>query len=159
MNVNVEKSKLVHFCGKRVQRSNFIFQFGLSNFEYVCKYLGILLDEFIDFNSCASHLADSASRDLGAVISKFRQFRNVGIKTYNKLYKAMVVPIMDYISEVWGFKEFEQCSRIQTRATCFYLGVHNRAPIAAYIQETWLDFTKIPTLCKYAETMEPPFDS
>ena len=60
MNVNVEKSKIVHFCGKRVRRSNFMFQFGESNFEYVCKYkyLGILLDEFMDFNSCASHLAD-----------------------------------------------------------------------------------------------------
>ena len=60
MNVNVEKSKIVHFRGKRVRRSNFMFQFGESNFEYVCKYkyLGILLDEFMDFNSCASHLAD-----------------------------------------------------------------------------------------------------
>ena len=130
MNVNFEKSKIVHFRGKPVRRSNFMFQFGQSNFEYVCKYkyLGILLDEFMDFNSCASHLADSASRVLGAVIAKFRQFRNVGFKTFDKLYKAMVVPVMDYGSEVWGFKEFEQCSRIQNRATCFYLGVHNRAP-------------------------------
>ena len=36
---------------------------------------------------------------------------------------------MDYESEIWGFKEFEQCSRIQNRAT--YSSVHNRAPIAA----------------------------
>ena len=43
----------------------------------------------------------------------------------------MVVPVMDYGSDVSGFKEFEQCSQIQNRATCFYLGVHNRAPIAA----------------------------
>ena len=43
----------------------------------------------------------------------------------------MVVPVMDYGSEVWGFKVFEQCNRIQNRATCFYLDVHNRAPIAA----------------------------
>ena len=43
----------------------------------------------------------------------------------------MVVPLMDYGSEAWGFKEFEQCSRIQNQATCFYSGVRNRAPIAA----------------------------
>ena len=85
----------------------------------------------MDFNVCASHLANSTSRALGVVISKFRKFRNVGFKTFDKLYKAMVISVMDYGSEVWGFKDFEQCGRIQNRATCFYLGVHNRAPIAA----------------------------
>ena len=85
----------------------------------------------MNFNSCASHLADSASRALGAAISKLRQFRNAGFKTFDKLYKAMVVPVMDYGSEVWGFKEFEQCDRIQNRAACFYLDVHSRAPRAA----------------------------
>ena len=48
MNVNVEKSTIVHFRGKRSRRSTFMFQFGESHFEYVCKYkyLGILLNEF-----------------------------------------------------------------------------------------------------------------
>ena len=65
----------------------------------------------------------------------------------------MFVPVMDYGSEVWDFKEFEQCSRIQNRATCFYLGVHNKAPIAALQGDIgWI-------LPKFADTMEPLFDS
>ena len=49
----------------------------------------------MDINSCASHLANSASIAVEAVISKFRQIRNVAFKTFDKLYKAMVVPLMD----------------------------------------------------------------
>ena len=84
----------------------------------------------MDFNTCASHLADSASTALGVVISKFRSFRNIGFSTFSKLFDAMVVPVMDYGSAIWGFKDFPQCNRIQNRAMCYYLGVHSRAPIA-----------------------------
>ncbi len=47
----------------------------------------------------------AAGRELGSVISKFKCFRNVGFKTYSKLYHSGVVPILDYCSGVWGFQK------------------------------------------------------
>ena len=51
----------------------------------------------------------------------------------------MVALVMDCGPEVWVFKEFEQCSRIQSLATCFYLGVHNIAPLATL--QGYIDWT------------------
>ncbi len=39
------------------------------------KYLGILLQEHLDFNIKASVLASAAGRILGAIISKFKSFK------------------------------------------------------------------------------------
>jgi hypothetical protein len=50
--------------------------------------------------------------------------------TYTKLYKACVVPVMDYSSEIWGFKNYTKPNVIQNRAMRIFLGVHRFAPVA-----------------------------
>ena len=51
MNVNIGKTKIIHFRKKRVLRTEFEFHFGTSKLE-ICenyKYLGVVLNEFVDF--------------------------------------------------------------------------------------------------------------
>ncbi len=50
------------------------------------KYLGIILQEHLDFNVTASVLASAAGRALGAIISKFKSFKNAGFNTFSKMY-------------------------------------------------------------------------
>ncbi len=74
----------------------------------------------------------TVDRALGSVISKFKYFRNVGFKTYSKLYHLGVIPILDYCSGVWGFKKGIPAIR-------YFLGVHSKTPILALEGDTgWL---------------------
>ena len=58
------------------------------------RYLGIILDEHLTFTSCTKTLAESAGRALGGIISKSRTIKDLGFKTYSKLYEAGVAPIL-----------------------------------------------------------------
>ena len=40
------------------------------------------------------------------------------------------MPVANYASEIWGYKDFQCCRNIQNRAMRYYLGVHKFAPIA-----------------------------
>ncbi len=69
------------------------------------KYLGVYLDEYLDYQTIANTLSGAAGRALGSVIWKFKSFRNVGFKTYSKLCHSGVIPILEYCLGVWGFKK------------------------------------------------------
>ena len=65
--------------------------------------------------------------------------KDCSFKTFEKLYVAGVVPILDYASAVWGYKDFKSIDDLQNRAMRFYLGVHKFAPILGLEGETgWL---------------------
>ena len=66
------------------------------------KYLGLVLDEFLNYDTTATVLAESGGRALGAVYSKFKQLKGLGYNTYTKLYNTGVTPILDYCSGVWS---------------------------------------------------------
>jgi hypothetical protein len=95
------------------------------------KYLCVFFDEHLTFEYCASILGNSAGRALGGVIAKFKQFKNVGYKTYTKMYEAAVVPVSDYASGVWGYKDYISHNNVHNRALRYFLGVHRFAPNAA----------------------------
>ena len=48
-------------------------------------------------------------------------------KNYTKVYDSGVVPIMDYASGVWGFKNYDKPQVVHNRAQRAFLGVHRYA--------------------------------
>ena len=132
LKLNIDKSQVIHFRKKNVQQTDYMFKVCNANINITAeyRYLGIIFDEFLNFNSCAETLSKAASRALGGVISKFKQFKNVGFRTFSKLYQAAVVPVMDYCASVWGYRNTLQCTNIQNNAVRYFLGVHKKAPIA-----------------------------
>ncbi len=82
---------------------NFTFDNSPLNVVNKYKYLGIILEEHLDFNLTASVLANAAGRALGAVISKFKTLKNVGFSTFSKMYHSHVVLITDYSSGIWDY--------------------------------------------------------
>ena len=133
LKVNESKSKIVHFRSNRQKRTNFKFQYGPHFMDKVpdYKYLGIFLDEFMNLEKCSKTLADSGGRALGAVWSKFKLMKDVGIKTYTKMYDSGVVPILDYGSGVWSFLGKNKSQLIQNKAIRYFLGVHSFAALSA----------------------------
>ncbi len=67
MRVNIKKTKIILFRTKTQPRTDFNFMFNNEIVECVdkYKYLGIILDQYLDFNITATVLASSASKALG----------------------------------------------------------------------------------------------
>jgi hypothetical protein len=95
------------------------------------KYLGVVLDQFLNYKVTSEILASAGGRALGAVLTKYRSLNGMGFNTFQKLYHSCVCPILDYASGVWGLKSFDKIDHIQNRAIRSFLGVHNFAPSLA----------------------------
>ena len=64
------------------------------------KYLGLVINEFLDFNVTAKMVAKSTSRALSLVIGKCKGFGSKLYECYTKLFNAIIQPRIDY---VWLF--------------------------------------------------------
>ena len=106
--INNEKSQVVHFRKKRKVRTTFSFSIGSMNIKTVerYKYLGVTLNENLDFRESAQELAEAGGRALGGLISKFKVHKNIGYHTFTKLFDHGVKPITDYCSSIWGFANY-----------------------------------------------------
>ena len=130
---NANKSNVLHVRQSHVHRTDFSFTLGevlLHKVEQY-KYLGIVINEHVDYNVTAKILADAANRALGSIINKYKSINGLGYNTYTKLFNSGVCPIMDYGSEIWGYKMFPHIDAIQNKAIRVFLGVHRFAPLAA----------------------------
>ena len=72
LSVNTEKTQVRHIRKHQTQRTDYAFQFGGSFLRVTesYRYLGLDINEYINFSHCASVLHDAASRALGALVSK-----------------------------------------------------------------------------------------
>lgn len=100
--VNQDKTQIVHFRHKLVERSPFGFTLGSVVLTYTdqYKYLGLTLDEHLILKEAVSVLAQSAGRALGSVINKVKHCGALGFHTYTQLYNSRVCPVSDYASGV-----------------------------------------------------------
>ncbi len=142
LSVNINKTKVVHYRAEKANCSDFCFEWEGSQIEIVSgyKYLGVFLDEFLKFDTHCEALRNSAGRALGKIISKFSYFRNIGFKTFNKLFESNVESIMSYGVSCLGLKDFG-FEKVQSRALRYFLGVHPKTPIPALYGEVgWIPF-------------------
>jgi hypothetical protein len=130
MRINVKKTKIVHFRTPSQPKTEYNFLFNNEIVQCVdkYKYLGIILDEHLNFNTTVTVLAGSANRALGSIYTKFNKLKGLGFTTFTTLYNSGVAPILDYCSGIWGYQNFEKIDTVQNRALRFYLGVHKFAP-------------------------------
>ena len=93
LKVNINKQNVM----QRKPRSRQEFKY---NGQEICKvssykYLGVYLDEHMDFNECSHVLSESASRALGGVINELKMLRDCGYETFTTLFEAGVSSILD----------------------------------------------------------------
>jgi hypothetical protein len=98
LNVNFEKTKIVHFRNPSVPRTNEIFLLGEKQLGVVSKYqyLGLLLTEFLHYNEMAKAVARLAGGALSLLIVKSRAHGGFHFDTYTKLYDSLVWSVISY---------------------------------------------------------------
>ena len=72
MKENEKKSKIIHFRNMSVERTNFVFKYGTQSIDIVdrYKYLGIVVNEFLNFDTTSTVVAESAGRAPGDMYNK-----------------------------------------------------------------------------------------
>ncbi len=92
LTVNKDKTKVVHFRKPQQPRTQYVFKYGIDVLEIVdkYKYLGTVLNEYLNFNVTADVRAGAGGRALGAVISQFSNLRNIAYTTFSKLFQKSV---------------------------------------------------------------------
>ena len=72
----MSKSKVIHFRKHGTVLSKIPLKIGNDVLNYVSeyKYLGVYFDEHLDFTRHSKIIAESATRALGALIAKYKNF-------------------------------------------------------------------------------------
>ena len=130
MLINTDTSKVMHFRPSRKRGTAFEVKIGdnILNITEQYKYLGVIFHEKKKFDTNAENLSKAPGRALGALITKIQCMKECGFKTFQKLFNSCVVPILDYNSSVWGFKDYPYVDNVQNKASRYFLGVHKFAP-------------------------------
>ena len=138
--INHEKSQVVHFRNKDIEKSNVDIMIGNDKLLYTneYKYLGVIFNEYLNFEKNVDKMANSANRALGSIINKFQQIRNMGANTYFKLFNSCVMPVMEYGAEIWGYKVYPKCDQVLYSAIRYFMGVHKFTPIIGLLGDTGL---------------------
>ena len=128
--VNTEKTCVIHFRKKTVDKTNYIFQLCDQTLQIASRvrYLGLELNEHMDYTIMANILADSSSRALGKLTHKFYQAKGLLFDTYHKLFNGTVLPVMEYAAEIWGHNAYNKLDTVQLRAYKTFLGVGKTCP-------------------------------
>ena len=63
------------------------------------KYLGVVLDDTLSFNDHVDYVRMKVSKLLRIMFTRIRPL--ITLETANRLYKAMVLPVLDYCDAVW----------------------------------------------------------
>lgn len=126
MLVNIDKTKVVIFRGKRITAPECVIRYGNEIVEVVegYRYLGVHLDQNLTFSNYAEQISSAGGRALGAMINKCRTLKDMGYQTYTKLYFSGVASVLDYGSEIVNLNKqgVKQKESVQYRAGRYFLG-------------------------------------
>ena len=135
MEINENKTTVIHFRKKSVQVTNSRFKCGTKSINIAAdyKYLGLWFNEHLDMMHAAREIAKSATRALGSIIVKFKALGGISYNCFKKLYESSVEPILKYAAGVWGTKEYKVINTVQNKAARFILGVQQKTPNLATV--------------------------
>ena len=102
------------------------------------RYVGLELNEHLDFTHTANTLASAGSRALGGIIHKFFKMNGMNYATYLKLFDTCVAPVLNYGSEIWGFKPYQKLETVQHRFAKSFLGTAKTTPTSMIIGDCGL---------------------
>ena len=130
MQVNLEKTNVVHYRNASTSRTDCTFQFGTDKIDISesYKYLGLVLDEFLNYDITAKYVANSATRALGLIIAKDKAAGGLPYEVFTKLFDTIVWPTINYGAAIWGTKDYSCINAVQNRACRYFLGVGKYTP-------------------------------
>ena len=126
--MNTDKTKISIFRkGGRPNRNN-NFTFKGETIEILDKfnYLGIVFTTGGSFNETHNALSGQALKAIYKLKSYLLKFTNISVKHMLDLFDKLILPILNYGSEVWGFTIENKLERIHLQFCKQLLGVRQQ---------------------------------
>ncbi len=142
LTLNTEKTQVLVFNGAGRQIHTELKYKGTileSVREYV--YLGIVFTSSGSFKTAQHYLQSKAMKAFGVLCRCFPRGMVLDVRLFMSLFDRLVVPILLYAVEAWGFQLAEQASwkclldKMHLRCCRYVLGVHKMASSAACLGE------------------------
>ena len=86
------------------------------------KYLGLSINEYLDYQQIAELQSEAASRALSLIITKMIKNGGFPYNVYSTLYESCCASVCDYGGEVIGFQQFSSSLKLHLRAARAFLG-------------------------------------
>lgn len=117
LKINVQKTKIIVFRKGGILPRNLQFSFNGEILEIVrsLSYLGVVFSSGGSFSKTEVTLAGKAQKAIFKLNKYLYNFPNVGVKHRLDLFDKLIVPILNYSSEVWGFHKANTIERIHTQ--------------------------------------------
>ncbi len=110
-----------------------MFKYGDYDIKLVplYKYLGLVLNEHLDYQLMTKVVAKSANRAWGFLIAKSKVTGRMPYDVFTQHYNALVQPVIDFGAGIWGTGNYSCIKSVQNKACCFFLGVLKYIPNTA----------------------------
>lgn len=124
LDINYRKTKVTIFSIGKIEVEDYAFQFKGDSIEVVdsYKYLGVTMSSNGGFRTCQDQLCQRGKRAMYSLIAMCRKF-DLPIDLQLDLFDAMVMPIIMYGCEIWGYKIIKDVENIQVTFLKNVLGV------------------------------------
>ena len=136
MSVNIEKTGIMVLRrgGPLRQNEKWFYQNVPIQIVSHYKYLGILFSSRLSWGPAKQTLAMQSKKAMGFIKSVLKK-SNTTIQILLNIFNRMVVPILCYGSEVWGYEHSKSIEQVQINFGKYLLGVNSATPSPAVLGE------------------------
>ena len=152
LKVNVDKTKVLIFSKGKITKHK-SFKFGKNQIEVVFDYvyLGTKFNHNGKFEVAMAKQKLKADKAKYSLLGKGRQL-NLSVDTFIELLENLVIPVLLYGSEIWGFSNPKQLQVMlnhtlrrflrlhKTTPTCMLIGELGLREVSEYIENRMLNF-------------------
>ncbi len=125
LTVNTKKTKILIFRKGGRLPANLKFYYNNLEIEIVTKfsYLGVVFTPGGSFSEANNTLSGQAQKAIFKLNKYLQKFTELSPKHVLDLFEKLVVPILNYAGEVWGFNHSNQIERVHLQFCKRLLGV------------------------------------
>jgi hypothetical protein len=129
LNVNCKKTKVLIFSGNKKDYSK-VFNLGNTNLDNVeiYKYLGIIFHKSNKFTKARKHLYEQAQKAMYFTLRQGKRC-HLSIQCQLKLFDSMVLPVVLYGCEIWGFESLSGIEKLYSKYLKLLLPVRKSTPL------------------------------
>lgn len=135
LTVNISKTKIVVFSKGRQPKYAFTYNGLPIEIVKEFNYLGVIFSRTGSFFKAKKRLCEQAQKSMYGVIRKIRTF-NLPIDCQLDLFDKVVVPVLLYACEVWGYENIEIIERVHLKFLKHILNLKSCTPSYMVYGET-----------------------
>ena len=128
LQTNADKTKVVIFSKQKV-KADIVFRIGDKELEIVeeFKYLGVTFKYNGNFNNNLEALKEQGNRAMHSVI-KYARINKLPIKLQFDLFDKMVMPVILYGCEIWGYKDLGTLETLHLKFCKYVMNLKTATP-------------------------------